>query len=140
MQITAGDKNPYRIFFPKTDSSGHTRLTAEDVKDQFADHWEESAMDYNGSIADANELVTIELWDPSVLREKYKDALSWPLFTHERKRWRTRREYLDYLLSSRNDWFAFDGISVRLPETSQIYLTLRRVVGPANRSAITNSN
>jgi hypothetical protein len=61
--MTAGDKNPYGIFFPKTDGIGQTRLTAEDIKGQFTDHWEEALMDYNGSIEDANELVTIRLWD-----------------------------------------------------------------------------
>src|SRR5512132_3071929 len=38
MQITAGYKNPYSIFFPKTNASGHTRLTAKEIEMQFTDH------------------------------------------------------------------------------------------------------
>jgi len=130
MQITAGYKNPYGIFFPKTDSAGHTRLTAEEINGQFTDHWEEALMDYNGLIEDANELVTIRLWDPTPLREGYGELLAWPLFTHQRTRWQSRRDYLDYMASCRNDEFTFDGISVRLPETSLLYLSLGRAVAP----------
>ena len=130
MQISAGYKNPYGILFPKTDSAGHTRLTAEDIKGQFTDHWEEALMDYNGSIEDANELVTIRLWDPALLREGYDELLAWSLFTHQRARWQSRREYLDYMASCRNDEFRFDGISVHLPETTLLYVSLRRVVAP----------
>jgi hypothetical protein len=61
MQLTAGYKNPYSIFFLKTDTHGHTRLTAEDIQGQFSDHWEEALMDYDGSIEEANDLVTIHL-------------------------------------------------------------------------------
>ena len=130
MQITAGYKNPYGIFFPKTDSAGHTRLTAEDINGQFTDHWEEALMDYSGSIEDANELVTIRLWDPMPLREGYDELLAWPLFTHQHTRWQSRRDYLDYMASCRNDEFTLDGISVRLPETSLLYLSLGRAVAP----------
>ena len=130
MQITAGYKNPYGIFFPKTDSVGHTRLTAEDIKGQFTDHWEEALTDYNGSIEDANELVTIRLWDPAQFREGYDELLAWPLFTYERTRWQSRRDYLDYMASCRNDEFTFEGISLRLPGTSLLYVSLRRAVAP----------
>jgi hypothetical protein len=125
MQITAGTKNPYGIFFPKTDELGQTRLTAEEIEGQFSDHWEEAAMDYNGSLEEANELVTIKLWDRAQLRAKYEELLSWPLFVHQRTRWRSRREYQDYMVSCRNNNFVFDGVSVRLPETSLLYVTLR---------------
>ena len=128
MQITAGYKNPYGIFFWKTDLIGHTRLTAEEIEGQFTDHWEEGLMDYNGSIAEANEVVTIRLWDPTPLREGYDKLLAWPLFTHQRTRWRSRRDYLDYMASCRNDEFTFDGISVRLPDTRLLYVSLRRAV------------
>jgi len=65
MQITAGYKNPYSIFFPKTDERGRTQLTAKESEMQFTDHWDMALMDYNGSLEDANELVTIHLWDPA---------------------------------------------------------------------------
>jgi len=130
MQITAGYKNPYGIFFPKTDSAGHTGLSAEDIEGQFTDHWEEAVMDYNGSIQDAKEFVTIGLWDPAPLRESYEDLLTWPLFTHARTRWQSRRDQLDYMASCRNDEFIFDGNSVLLPETTLLYVSLRRAVAP----------
>ena len=130
MQITAGSKNPYGIFFPKTDSVGHTRLTAEGIKGQFTDHWEEALMDYNGSIGDANELVTIRLWDAALLREGYDELLAWPLFTHQRTRWKSRRDYLDYMASCRNGEFTLECTSVRLPETSLLHVSLRRAVAP----------
>ena len=128
MQLTAGYKNPYCIFFPKTDTHGHTRLTAEDIRGQFSDHREEALMDYDGSIEEANDLVTIHLWDPRSFREHYNELLSWPVFSHQQKRWRTRREYQDYMASCHNDEFTFGGISLRLPETTLLYVSLRRAV------------
>src|SRR5437762_8588071 len=119
MQISAGYKNPYGILFPKTDSAGHTRLTAEDIKGQFTDHWEEALMDYNGSIDDANELVTIRLWDPAALARVTRRASRLAaIHSSARARWQTRRDYLDYMASCRNDEFAFDGISVRFAATT----------------------
>jgi hypothetical protein len=126
MQITAGYRNSYGIFFPKTDLTGHTRLAAEEIEGQFTDHWVEGLMDYNGLIAEAKEIVTIRLWDPAPLRERYQELLAWPLLTYERTRWRSRRDYLDYMASCRNDEFTFDGISVRLPDTRLLYVSLRR--------------
>ena len=126
MQITAGTKNPYDIFFPKTNGEGETRLTASEIEGQFADHWEMAVMDYNGSIEEANDLVTIRLWDPAGFRAAYNELLSWPLFKNQRTGWKSRREYQDYMVSCRNDEFEFDGISVRLPETSLLWVSLRR--------------
>jgi hypothetical protein len=130
MQISAGYKNPYSIFFPKTDARGHTPLTAKDIEMQFTDHWEMALMDYNGSLEDANELVTIHLWDPRPLREDPEQVLAWPLFSYEQTRWQSRREWYDYMTSYRNDEFTFGGISIRLPETTLLYVSLRRAVTP----------
>jgi len=130
MQITAGSKNPYTITFPKTDSAGHTKLTGEEISGQFTAHWEMAIMDYNGSIDEASDIVTIRLFDPAPLREGYEQLLSWPLSAHESTRWDSRREWLDYMASCRNDLFAFDGIATRLPETTLLYLSLRRAVAP----------
>jgi hypothetical protein len=127
MQITAGSKNPYTILFPKTDVSGHTRLTAEEIKGQFTDHWEMALMDYNGSLEEAVEVVTVHLFDLAPLRQHHTDALAWPLFTHERLHWKSREERLDYLLSCRNELFTFPGIAVRLAETPLLYIPLRHV-------------
>jgi hypothetical protein len=130
MQITAGSKNPYNIKFPKTDSAGQTKLTSEEISGQFTDHWDMAIMDYNGSIEEANDIVTIRLFDPAPLREDYEQLLSWPLFAHESTRWHSRRDWLDYMASCRNDQFAFGGISTRLSETTLLYLSLRRAVAP----------
>jgi hypothetical protein len=97
---------------------------------QFTDHWEMALMDYNGSLEDANELVTIHLWDPRSFREHPRNALVWELFSYERTRWNSRREWFDYMASCRNDQFTFDGISIGLSETTRLYVSLRRAVAP----------
>jgi len=130
MQITAGSRNPYTITFSKTDSLGHTKLTREEMAGQFTDHWDMALMDYNGSIEEANDIVTIRLFDPAPLREGYQQLLSWPLFSHESTRWHSRREWLDYMASCRNDQFTFGGIVIRLPETTLLYLSLGRALAP----------
>ena len=132
MQITAGSKNPYRILFPKTTHDGRTLLSAVDVAGQFTDHWEMALMDYNGALDDAVDVVTLRLFDPAPVREHYAELLAWPLLTHERDRWDSRQQFLDYLLSCRNEQFAFAGISMRLPESALIYLPLNRAVVDTN--------
>jgi hypothetical protein len=126
MQITSGSKNAYRIIFPKTTRDGHSLLCAADIAGQFTDYREMALMDYNGSLEDAVEVVTLRLFDPVPTREHYAELLAWPLFTHERRRWHSRRAFLDDLLSCRNEQFTFPGISVRLAESALIYLPLRR--------------
>jgi hypothetical protein len=128
MQITAGSKNAYRILFPKTTPQGCSALTAGEVTGQFTDHWEMALMDYNGTLEAAVEIVTLRLFDPAPAREHYDELLAWPLFTHERSRWESRREFLDDLLSCRNEQFTFSGLSVRLAESPLIYLPLRTSV------------
>jgi hypothetical protein len=128
LQITAGYKNPYSIYFPKTDNRGHTQLTAKEIEMQFTDHWDMALMDYNGSLEDANELVTIHLWDPRSFPEHPEEILSWPLLSYEKTRWKSRREWFEYMASCRNDEFTFGGISIRLPKTTLLYVSLRRAV------------
>jgi hypothetical protein len=69
MQITSGSKNPYRIIFPKTTRDGHSLLCAADIAGQFTDHLEMALMDYNGSLEDAIEVVTLRLFDPVPTRK-----------------------------------------------------------------------
>jgi hypothetical protein len=95
---------------------------------QFTDHWDMALMDYNGSLEDANELVTIHLWNAAPLREGYDELLAWPLFSYQKTRWKSRREWLDYMASCRNHEFTFCGISIGLPETTLLYVSLRRAV------------
>jgi hypothetical protein len=125
MQITAGYKNPYSIYFPKTDERGHAQLTVKEIEMQFTDHQEMALMDYNGSLEDAHELVTIHLWDPRSFRE-HTDVLAWSLFSYEKTRWNSRHDWFDYMASCRNDEFTFGGISTRLPETTLLYVSVRR--------------
>src|SRR4051812_47873582 len=89
MQITAGSKNPYRILFPKTTRDGRTALTASEIAGQFKDHWEMALMDYDGTLEDAVEVVALRLFDPASVRQHYAELLAWPLFTHERSRWKS---------------------------------------------------
>jgi hypothetical protein len=138
MQITAGYKNPYSIYFPKTGEHRHTRLTAKEIEMQFKDHWDMALMDYNGSLEDANELVTIHLWDPAPLRQGYDKLLAWPLFSYEETRWKSRREWLDYMASCRNDEFSFGGISISLPETTLVYIPLHRAGAHADAKRCAN--
>ncbi len=132
MQITAGSKNPYCILFPKTTRDGRSALSAEDIAGQFTDHWEMALMDYNGTLDDAVDVVTLRLFDPASVRERYTNLLAWPLFTHERTHWQSRQQFLDHLLTCRNEQFTFAGISVRFPETTLIYLPLDRAVVDTN--------
>src|SRR5437867_807093 len=74
-------------------------------------------MDYNGSLQEANDLVTIHLWDLRSFRQHIDDVLAWPLLSYEKTRWKSRREWFDYMGSCRNDEFTFGGVSIRLPET-----------------------
>jgi hypothetical protein len=97
---------------------------------QFTDHWDMALMDYNGSLEEANELVTIHLWEPRDFRDHADDVLTWPLFSYEKTHWRSRREWFDYMASCRNDEFTFGGTSIRLPETTLLYVSLRRAVAP----------
>ena len=100
-RCTAGYKNPYSIFFPGQTERGHSRLTAKEIEMQFTDHWDMALMDYNGSLEDANELVTIHLWDPCSLREDSEQVFAWSLFSYEKTRWKSRREWFDYMASCR---------------------------------------
>jgi hypothetical protein len=87
-------------------------------------------MEYNGSLKEANELVTIHLWESRDFRDHADNVLTWPFFSYEKSRWRSRREGFDYTASCRNDEFTFGGISIRLPETTLLYVSLRRAVAP----------
>ena len=61
MRVSAGTKNPYHIFFPKTDDSGRTALDKSAVIGQFKDHWEEGLMDFNGTLESAPQTALLPL-------------------------------------------------------------------------------
>jgi hypothetical protein len=129
MRVTAGSKNLFHIYFPKTSAEGTTSITAEDFRGQFADHYEMGLMDYNGSVETARDLVGIELFDPGPMKKRQAELSCWPLFKHERTIWRFRQERIDYFVSCRNSEFCFFERSTRIPEDGMIHLTVSRKNG-----------
>lgn len=130
MVVTTGQKNPYLIFFPKTDSAGAATLTRKDFIGQFKDHWEAALMDHAGTPASADSRVQVSLYDPSRAIANRQLALTWPLLKHERTKWSSREEEYQSRVSSRNTDFDATPITVDLHQTHTIVLpiTRRRVV------------
>ncbi|MEW6515747.1 MAG: hypothetical protein AB1439_02415 [candidate division FCPU426 bacterium] len=127
MKITAGTKNPYYIEFPKTDKNGFAILKKEELIGQFEDHLEMGLMDYNGTIESAKNTVEISLVDTDKLMKNKKEFLTWPLLTHEKKIWKTRKEELEYRLSSRNHIFVGNAIKVNLAHSNKIIFNIYAV-------------
>jgi hypothetical protein len=126
MRITAGTKNPYRIYFPKTDVHGCTALEQVVVLGQFKDHWEEGLMDFNGTLESASQSATFFLFNVRDLQTNLKIALAWPLLTYEKTVWRSRREQVDYFLSCRNDQYSLPETDVPIPRNGQVHLRVHR--------------
>jgi hypothetical protein len=126
LTVSAGRKNPYRIYFPQTDRSGVTTLTRDDFIGQFQDHWEAGIMDYDGSPETAAPLVRVSLYDPSWALRDPAAALAWPLLPHERTKWSSREQEYKHRTSTRNADFVASSVMVDLEETSDIVLTVRR--------------
>jgi hypothetical protein len=122
LTVRAGRKNPYRIYFPKTDNRGFATLTRDDFIGQFRDHWESGLMDHDGSPETAESLVRVGLYDPWWSIENADAALAWPLLTHERTKWSSRKEQYRYRTSTRNTDFAASPIDVDLEKTTDILL------------------
>ena len=55
LRVRSGSKNPYHIYFPKTDSTGVAIISSEDFRGQFTDHYEMGLMDYNLSLIHISE-------------------------------------------------------------------------------------
>lgn len=126
LMVTTGRKNPYRIYFPKTDGSGVATLTRDDFVGQFTDHWEAGLMDYSGNPESADSTVRVALYDPSWSLENRDAALAWPLLKHERTKCSSRDEQYRYRTSSRNKEFLVSPIMVDLESTSDIVLPVHR--------------
>ena len=122
MTISTGRKNPYHIYFPKTDGLGRSVLSAESFRGQFEDHWAEGLMDYSGNLESASQRVVFYLFDPELMRKSLSVVAAWPLLPHEASVWRSRQEAIDYYLSSRNEQFDFVETPVVLPQTGEIPL------------------
>ncbi|HEV7767315.1 MAG TPA: hypothetical protein VGQ76_20100 [Thermoanaerobaculia bacterium] len=126
LTVTAGQKNPYRIYFPKTDWSGVATLTRDDFVGQFRDHWEAGLMDHDGTPETADCLVRVGLYNPQWSIENPDTALAWPLLTHEHTKWSSREEQYLYRTSTRNIEFVVSSIDVDLERTNNIILPVKR--------------
>ena len=102
MIVRSGRKNPYHMYFPKTNRAGLTMLTRDDVVDQFGDHWEAGLMDYDGTIESADPVVHITLYDPTWSLQNRAAALAWPLLKNERAKCASREEQYRYRTTARN--------------------------------------
>lgn len=133
MQVTAGTKNPFRIHFPKTLADGTTSMTAQDFRGQFNDHFDQGIMDYDGSIENANDIMRVNLFDLRPIMRLQKELSCWPLFTHERTVWKSRKERVDYLLSCRNQEFYFFEQTAVIPEDATLRLTVGKKLGAGSK-------
>ena len=127
MRISAGTKNPYRVYFPKTDEHGHTALERSAVVGQFNDHWEEGLMDFNGTLESASQVVTFFLFNVSKLQESLSIALAWPLLTHEKTVWSSRQEQVNYFLACDNTRYSLPEAEVVLPSDGRLSLRVYRL-------------
>lgn len=112
MSVRAGRKNPYSILFPKSDADGLAVLDDLEVAGQIADHNEYALMDYDGSMASADPVVGVELFDPTWLQQHKEVAIAAPLRPNEAKHWRSAAARYQYLLSCRNRQFRSDQVEV----------------------------
>lgn len=127
MTVKAGRKNPYVIYFPKTDSDGVARLSKQEFVGQFKDHWKIGAMDYDGTPENADPEVEISLFDRSWLIENRELALVWPLLDHEKKHWASREQQYEYMVNNKNSHFSCETILVNLEKTQKIMLRLNEL-------------
>ena len=102
LKVRSGKKNPYYIFFPKTDEDGKSILSRDDFMGQFEDHFESGLMDYDGSVETARPDVEVSLFDPTWLLNNKHLAMAWPLLKNERPKWNSREEQYDYMISCTN--------------------------------------
>jgi len=135
MCVTAGSKNPYFIMFPKTSADGTTHITEQDFRGQFKDHGDTFIMDYNGSVETASDVVTFKLYDQRLMEKGREQIARWPLSKYERTVWKSRKEFIEYLLSGRNREFDFEEQYVRLPTSGVIHLTVTRKIGEKKNEA-----
>ena len=124
--VSTGQKNPYRIYFPKTDRSGAATLTRDDFVGQFKDHWEAGLMDHAGTPETAQPIVRVGLYDPLPAINNPKGSLAWPLMKHERAKWPSREAEYAYRTSTRNTDFIASPIEVNVEETAHIQLSVTR--------------
>ena len=119
MKITSGYKNPYFIYFPKTDGEGRTSLSPEAIRGQYEDHWDAALMDYSGTLEDARQWVGFFLFDLRKIFLSVEGARKSRLLKYERSQWKSREEHVNYVLSSRNSSFLFWAPPLPVPTTER---------------------
>lgn len=126
MTVTTGQKNPYYVYFPKTDTAGIATLTRDDFIGQFMDHWESELMDHAGTPESADSRVLVSLYDPSWSIANRAFALAWPLLKHERTKWSSREEEYRSRVSSRNCDFTATPMTVDLNQTQNFVFPISK--------------
>jgi hypothetical protein len=126
MRVPAGTKNPYHIFFPKTDDAGRAALDKSAVIGQFKDHWEEGLMDFNGTLESAPQTATFFLFNVRDFKTNLKAVLAWPLLAHEKTVWASRAEKVEYLLSCRNSKYLLPETVLEIPQDGLLELQVSR--------------
>jgi hypothetical protein len=133
MTVTTGQKNPYYVYFPKTDNAGIATLTRDDFISQFMDHWESELMDHVGTPESADSRALVSLYDPSWSIANRESALAWPLLKHERSKWSSREEEYQSRVSSRNLDFTATPMTVDLHETQNFVFRISTKVAKQGR-------
>jgi hypothetical protein len=129
MRISTGRKNPYHVYFPKTDTSGRSVLSESNIRGQFTDHWESGLMDHSGGLEDASQRVEFFLFDTEVMRRNLSVVSKWPLLPYESTVWNSRQEAVDYYLSCRNAQFRLGETSLVIPRDGEVSLQVREAHG-----------
>jgi hypothetical protein len=136
LTVASGTKNPYHIIFPKTDARGVARLSSEQFRGQFEDHWENGLMDYNGTVDSAIPTIIVQLLEKSRIRHNLHILRALPLLKNERQWWSSREEKLQYCLSYRNDQLAMEPTLWEIENRSDIEVEIRangsRCTGKSN--------
>jgi hypothetical protein len=124
--VHAGSKNPYYIYFPKTNNDGRTSISADEFMEQFDSHYEIGLMDYNGSFETASQVVDIDIHYQNFLYPSLDIAYKRPLLEYEKHRWQSSKEMIAYYLSCQNDKYFADPQAVEIRPNELIRFKVRK--------------
>lgn len=120
LTLSTGQRNPRRVSFPKTDSTGRSALDRRDLLGQFSDATQADLMGSWGSIHDVRAEVEVSLYDPAPALSAPDVSLSWPLLPHEKTKWTSRAAEYAHRTSCRNLFFHAPAVVVDLHATTHI--------------------
>jgi hypothetical protein len=126
LKVRSGNKNPYYIFFPKSDGKGKSQLSRNDFIGQFEDHFEMGLMDYNGSIQTANPSIEVSLFDPTWMLNNKKLYMAWPLLKNEKPNWNSREEKYNYMVSCTNLEFKMKPFIIDIEKSTTIFIDVKQ--------------